>query len=84
MSVFTPASAQTREGQLKPEKWGEAHATTSLFLVRKDDEEDGDQAWTGQMGPLVYLILLYSNGGKGHILLNLLLTIMAFFSRVWL
>lgn len=46
------------EGQLESEKWGEAHATTHLFLVRKDDEEDGDQAWIGQVGPLVYLMLL--------------------------
>lgn len=46
------------EGQLEPEKWGEARATTHLFLVKKDDEEDGDQAWTGQIGPLVYIVLL--------------------------
>lgn len=83
-TVFIFQHLLTEEGQLEPDKGAGVQVSTHL-LVRKDGEEAWDQAWAGQMGPLVRLMLLFRLV-KGHMLLSIpIMTIMALFSgvRLW-
>lgn len=55
---------------------------SSRLSDEEDDEKDWDQACTGQLGPLVQLVLLF-NLVEDQMLLNFLLILMTFFSRTW-